>query len=119
MVKLRTQGMCLSAEIWSMSVCYLVGWLQPCNNPSAVSLLLDTVVGWRQPRAARGVVTARAFMRSERESDAVDPRDRYACHLRWHGSGSGSPLRAEENADMLFNSSTMMTQLLTQRAHTV
>ena len=31
-----------------MSVCCLVGWLQPCNNPSTLSLLLDTVVGWRQ-----------------------------------------------------------------------
>ena len=35
--------------------------------------------------------------------DAVDPRDRCACHLRWRGSGSGSPLRAAENADVLFN----------------
>ncbi len=48
MINLGTQCIALSAEIWSMSVCDLVGELEPCNNPLTLSLLLDNVIWWRQ-----------------------------------------------------------------------
>ena len=70
--------------------------LRGAHEPSTLSLLLDTVVGWRQLELIRH---QRAFVRS----DAVDPRDRCVCHLRWRVSGSDSALQAVENADVLLN----------------
>ena len=67
-------------------------------------------------RQLGGVEAARADQRAFVRSDAVDPRDQCACHLRWHGSGSASPLRAVENADVLLNIHDPYTIILTERA---
>ena len=48
MINLRTQCIALSAEIWPMSVCDLVGELEPCHNPLTCHTFLDNVIWWRQ-----------------------------------------------------------------------
>ena len=73
--------------------------LRPCGLAASVTQSIDVL---SSPQHRRWVEAARADQRAFVRSDAVDPRDRCACHLRWRGSGSGSPLRAVENADVLF-----------------
>ena len=74
--------------------------LRPCGLAASVT---HSIGGVASPRHRRRVEAARADQRAFVRSDAVDPRDRCTCHLRWRGSGSGSPLRAVENADVLLN----------------
>ena len=52
------------------------------NDPSTVSLLLDTVVGWRQLE----LISARSCALTLWILDAVA----YAAYIRWRGSGSGT-----------------------------
>ena len=95
------------------------GRLRPCGLAAGVTQSIDVVTA---PQHRRLVEAARADQCAFVRSDAVDPRDRCACHLRWRGSGSGSPLRAVENADVLFNyhdptTHTTSLQCYTQPLH--
>ena len=64
------------------------------HNPSTVSLLLDTVVGWRQVELICARLCALTLW--------ILGTGAHATYAGVEAS-SGSPLRAAENADVLFN----------------